>query len=508
MKTGIGALATAFMCLFGVISAVTITQNTVEVSPISLSLGELYINPGVYYSIVNNFQTLLARSVYNKGGLFITAADSYTASVTMTGDTFMNSGIVSFNSLSASKISQYYITTITSFSNTGSMFFGVSGATLLNTPYYVKSVYSWSNTGMMVFKRTSGSAGSVVIHSSVDSSGVPTITNAGSICLYNTDWTQSTSIKGSGCITVGPESHFNLEMTAYSISAAQTFYLSSADSVLSIHGVVPGSSAFPTYRVAGFGDGNTININLSFTRFSYSATTGVLTLSSALFTVYFNIGTGYKSSLFSTNAAMMGRSITYNGPPPNSAPAICSCEWSFPSVTTSTIASSTPAESAASSVTSASFFSSSSSSPVTESTDASELSSASVSSSSVVLSSSVVSDSSMISTTITAADPFDVSSFFEKTDSSLTSSLASASSPSAAVDSSLTSSAIAASSLSSDSDLALTSTLTSASSSSTSLSSSLSSSSIVASSSSADSDSSLTSSCIVLRSHSPPSSRL
>ncbi|KAM9924369.1 hypothetical protein OXX80_011240, partial [Metschnikowia pulcherrima] len=492
MKTGIGALATAFMCLFGVISAVTITQNTVEVSPISLSLGELYINPGVYYSIVNNFQTLLARSVYNKGGLFITAADSYTASVTMTGDTFMNSGIVSFNSLSASKISQYYITTITSFSNTGSMFFGVSGATLLNTPYYVKSVYSWSNTGMMVFKRTSGSAGSVVIHSSVDSSGVPTITNAGSICLYNTDWTQSTSIRGSGCITVGPESQFNLEMTAYGISAAQTFYLSSADSVLSIHGVVPGSSAYPTYRVAGFGGGNTININLSFSKFSYSATTGVLTLSSALFTVNFNIGTGYKSSLFSTNTAMMGRSITYDGPPPNSAPAVCSCEWSFPSVTTSLIASSTTAKSAANSVTSAS--SSSSSSPVTESTNVSERSSASASRSTVESSSSVVSDSSVISTTTTVADPFDFSSFFEKSDSSLTASLASASSPSAAVDFSLTSSAIVASSLSSDYDLASISTLTSASSSSANSYSSLTSSSIVASSSSAAFESSLTSS--------------
>ncbi|KAM9922705.1 hypothetical protein OXX59_005649 [Metschnikowia pulcherrima] len=492
MKTGIGALATAFMCLFGVISAVTITQNTVEVSPISLSLGELYINPGVYYSIVNNFQTLLARSVYNKGGLFITAADSYTASVTMTGDTFMNSGIVSFNSLSASKISQYYITTITSFSNTGSMFFGVSGATLLNTPYYVKSVYSWSNTGMMVFKRTSGSAGSVVIHSSVDSSGVPTITNAGSICLYNTDWTQSTSIRGSGCITVGPESQFNLEMTAYGISAAQTFYLSSADSVLSIHGVVPGSSAYPTYRVAGFGGGNTININLSFSKFSYSATTGVLTLSSALFTVNFNIGTGYKSSLFSTNTAMMGRSITYDGPPPNSAPAVCSCEWSFPSVTTSLIASSTTAKSAANSVTSAS--SSSSSSPVTESTNVSELSSASASRSTVESSSSVVSDSSVISTTTTVADPFDFSSFFEKSDSSLTASLASASSPSAAVDFSLTSSAIVASSLSSDYDLASISTLTSASSSSANSYSSLTSSSIVASSSSAAFESPLSSS--------------
>ncbi|KAM9936595.1 hypothetical protein OXX80_003859 [Metschnikowia pulcherrima] len=494
MKTGIGALATAFVCLFGVISAVTITQNTVEVSPISLSLGELYINPGVYYSIVNNFQTLLARSVYNKGGLFITAADSYTASVTMTGDTFMNSGIVSFNSLSASKISQYYITTITSFSNTGSMFFGVSGATLLNTPYYVKSVYSWSNTGMMVFKRTSGSAGSVVIHSSVDSSGVPTITNAGSICLYNTDWTQSTSIRGSGCITIGPESQFNLEMTAYGISAAQTFYLSSADSVLSIHGVVPGSSAYPTYRVAGFGGGNTININLSFSKFSYSATTGVLTLSSALFTVYFNIGTGYKSSLFSTNTAMMGRSIIYDGPPPNSAPAICSCEWSFPSVTTSLIASSTTAKSAANSVTSASFYSSSSSSPVTESTNVSELSSASASRSTVESSSSVVSDSSVISTTTTVADPFDFSSFFEKSDSSLTASLASVSSPSAAVEFSLTSSAIVASSLSSDYDLASISTLTSASSSSANSDSSLTSSSIVTSRSSAGLSSSLTSS--------------
>ncbi|KAM9887534.1 hypothetical protein OXX79_013561, partial [Metschnikowia pulcherrima] len=346
MKPGFRALATAITYLLSVVSAVTITQNTVEVSTINLSLGDLTINSGVYYSIVNNALTALVGTVDNRGGFYVSSANGLAASVVMTGASFSNAGTLAFNSLTASVLSTYDIATIGAFSNTGNMYMGVSSATLVGTPFTVTSVSSWSNSGMMVFRRASGSAGSLVIEQVVGSGGLSSITNSGSICLYNVDWTQTTNIVGSGCITVGSGSELNLQIAvgsvAFSVSTTQTIYLSSSDSALNVVGLSTGLGSYPTYKVAGFGGGNTININLYFTSYSYSSSTGILTLSSLfLFGIDFNIGKGYKSSLFSTVSALTGRSITYSGSAPNSAPAVCSCVYSFPSVTTTPLASST-----------------------------------------------------------------------------------------------------------------------------------------------------------------------
>ncbi|KAM9927263.1 hypothetical protein OXX80_010342, partial [Metschnikowia pulcherrima] len=175
--------------------------------------------------------------------------------------------------------------------------------------------------------------------------GIPSITNHGAICLYNVDWKQTTSIEGSGCIIVASGSILHLQVAfgslAYSVSSSQTIHLSSPKSVLSVHGLSPGLRSYPNYKVSGFGGGNEIRINLYFTRYSYSSSTGVLTLSSLLvFKIDFNIGTGYSSSLFKIFQAETGRGISYIGNGPDNAPSACSCIRSPPRITTTASTSS------------------------------------------------------------------------------------------------------------------------------------------------------------------------
>ncbi|OBA19696.1 hypothetical protein METBIDRAFT_33330, partial [Metschnikowia bicuspidata var. bicuspidata NRRL YB-4993] len=232
-----------------------------------------------------------------------------------------------------------------SFSNTGDMYFGISGAPLVGTPFIVTSVTSWTNSGMMVFRRASGGSALLVIEQVLGGDGLSRITNDGSICLYNTFWLQTTSIDGSGCITVGSGAELDLQLAVgtllFSVAETQTIYLESSDSVLSILGLSVSLIPDNTIKVAGFGNGNTIHLDILFLSYSYSSTTGILTLSlTFLLEVDIDIGTGYDESLFSTSSTLISRSISYSGPAPNSIPAVCSCVSSFPEVTTTAIASS------------------------------------------------------------------------------------------------------------------------------------------------------------------------
>ncbi|OBA21773.1 hypothetical protein METBIDRAFT_24535, partial [Metschnikowia bicuspidata var. bicuspidata NRRL YB-4993] len=326
--------------------AVTITENTVQISTIDITLGDLTINAGVYYSIVNSALVTLAGSVTNAGGFYVTSANGLAASVVMTGSSFVNSGTCAFNSLSATVLSTYDIATLGSFLNTGDMYFGISGATIVGTPFIVTSVTSWSNDGMMVFRRASGDSALLVIEQVVGSGGLSTILNDGSICLYNTYWLQTTSIVGSGCITVGSGSEMQLQLSVgtllFSVAESQTIYLASSDSVLSILGLSLSLLPDNTITVAGFGNGNKIELDILFLSYTYSSTTGILRLTLAiLLSVEIYIGPGYNSLYFSTASTLLSKSISYSRSPPNAAPAICACSYNFPEVTTTALSSST-----------------------------------------------------------------------------------------------------------------------------------------------------------------------
>ena len=345
MIPGVCAVGLVIVYLLTWVLAVAIISNTVEISTGHISLRDLTIDPGVYYSIVNNVFTTLVGSLENKGGFYVTSADGWGGSVTIKGSSIVNAGTLAFESPSTKVLSTYTIASFGSFLNTGVIYLGVSGATLRGTPFTITSVTDWSNTGMIVLERSLGIAAPVVIQQILSLSGIPSITNHGAICLYNVDWKQTTSIEGSGCIIVASGSILHLQVAfgslAYSVSSSQTIHLSSPKSVLSVHGLSPGLKSYPNYKVSGFGGGNEIRINLYFTRYSYSSSTGVLTLSSLLvFKIDFNIGTGYSSSLFKIFQAETGRGISYIGNGPDNAPSACSCIRSPPRITTTASTSS------------------------------------------------------------------------------------------------------------------------------------------------------------------------
>lgn len=114
------------VCLAFVTSviSVTITKDTVQISPVDLQIGDLTINPDVYYSIVNNLATVIAGSLNNQGGFYVTSTNLAAAAVSLVSGSIENSGELAFNALGANAASLYALASIAEFSNTGDMWFG------------------------------------------------------------------------------------------------------------------------------------------------------------------------------------------------------------------------------------------------------------------------------------------------------------------------------------------------------------------------------------------------
>lgn len=327
MKAGIGTVIVVITYLLRLVSAVTITKNTVQNQGFDLS-GGITVNPGVYYSIVNNALTAIIGSVDNEGGFYATSSGGIASSVTMTAGSFLNNGVLSFNGLQSAVGSYFNIQPLSTFTNNGQMFLGVSNGGLVNMPFNLGSGSTFSNTGTIVLESKSGQATATI-------GTLNPVNNPGSICLFNTVWSQSTSVNGNGCTTVGPGSQLNVQGLT-SFSQSQTIYLSLSNSQLNILGLSGGLlTTPPTYTVVGFGGGNTISLTFIFTNLDYSSSTGILTLSTkdpflgiTLSSMKINIGPGYTASKFKTSSGgllgVSGKSITYNGPAPNGPPSTCS----------------------------------------------------------------------------------------------------------------------------------------------------------------------------------------
>lgn len=171
------------VCLAFVTSviSVTITKDTVQISPVDLQIGDLTINPDVYYSIVNNLATVIAGSLNNQGGFYVTSTNLAAAAVSLVSGSIENSGELAFNALGANAASLYALASIAEFSNTGDMWFG--SALHLADPFVVTSVSGWTNDGLMYFKQQSGVASLVVLAQVAGSSGLLSLENNGQICL-------------------------------------------------------------------------------------------------------------------------------------------------------------------------------------------------------------------------------------------------------------------------------------------------------------------------------------
>ncbi|KAL6017172.1 hypothetical protein ACNR9Z_003391 [Candidozyma auris] len=337
--------------------AVTISENTVVKSPVSLDIGELNINEGVYYSIVDNALTALGGNLNNKGGFYVTSENGLAASVTAVSGTIINSGDLAFNSLKANVISNYNMDSIGTFSNSGNMWIGTSVFSAV-PPIILGSALDWKNTGKIYVRQREGRASPITISQALGS-----ITNDGTICVERYNWVQTTTIDGKGCVNIKEDGHLQLQLSPWSVDKEQTLYLSSPSSSLSVLGLEPSLLGTKSFNVIGFGGGNKINVNLGFTDYSYKD--GKLTLSFFLgaFKIDFNIGEGYDTSKFKTNGpGKAGTSISYDGQWSGQAPDVCQCK-DFPVPPTEETSSSSSSSSSASSSSSSSPGESSSSSP-------------------------------------------------------------------------------------------------------------------------------------------------
>ena len=325
-----------------VVLGLNIATNTIDRGAISLNVGDITINSGAYWSIINNAISAFVSNleVAPEAGLYISSTSSLISlQVTLLGllNSITNNGIISFNSL-ASLTSSNYNLIGWSFQNNGEMYLGASGIVASTMSI---TAASWKNTGLLVFYQNQRNEGIVNL-------GAPlgTINNNGQICFHNEVYHQTTSIAGTGCITADRDSSIYITNAALSVSTGQTFYL--ADGASSM--IVQALSTPQTFNVRNFGQVNGIanKIGLSIPLFaligsawSYNSATGILTLRGAgLLLQYFNIGTGYDSSKFQVVTdsgaglpSTLWGSIQYNGPVPNPGlPSQCRVCKSLPDI--------------------------------------------------------------------------------------------------------------------------------------------------------------------------------
>ena len=180
------------------ISAIEITQNRVDHGTITTSIGDITIDSGAYWSIIDNsISTFIGNlDIKSNAGLYISLTilnlpllvllNSGSASIT-------NDGIVSLDARTSTQGSSQFNLVGGSFENNGEFYLAASGAIPMTMGLTGKS---WNNNGLIVAYQNERSSGSVKF-------GVigQTITNKGQICLTNQVYQQTSKIDGSGCVT-------------------------------------------------------------------------------------------------------------------------------------------------------------------------------------------------------------------------------------------------------------------------------------------------------------------
>ena len=116
-----------FWLLLNSVLALVITQNRVDRGTLDLSVGDITINSGASWSIINNAISTLVGSltVQPNAGLYITLTSPLLSlQVTLTSllSTIQNNGIIAFNSLPSLTSSTYNLVGL-SLVNTGEMYF-------------------------------------------------------------------------------------------------------------------------------------------------------------------------------------------------------------------------------------------------------------------------------------------------------------------------------------------------------------------------------------------------
>ncbi|KAI5906186.1 Cell wall protein IFF6, partial [Candida parapsilosis] len=330
-------LYTIFLFIIQVISAYDVYGLDVSKGPINLSIGNIHIHTGGYWSIIDNTISALVGDlkVERGGGFFISTFNELIGlQVLLLGllNSIENDGIIAFNSLKTLIPPIYNLIGLT-FRNTGEVYLAADGTL---PPFIGLTAPTWTNNGLVVIylnKRSTTLVNLGAVLSRVE--------NDGTICFNNVVYQQLTSIQGNGCIVANRDSTIYITNALLPIPKEQTFFL--ADHKSSI--VVEPLSIPARFTVKGFGWGNKIGLSIPLLKIpilgkravDYNPFTGILTLRGlglGLLSQEFDIGRGYDKRRFQVvtdNGAgiplMLWGSVEYNGPIPNPhRPAICMCK--------------------------------------------------------------------------------------------------------------------------------------------------------------------------------------
>ncbi|CAI5758416.1 unnamed protein product [Candida verbasci] len=303
-------------------NALTVSTDKTSTRPINLSIGDIKIDSGAKWSILNNALSVFVGDleVQKDAGFYISSTSSIIAlTVTLFGviNSITNDGIISFNSQPSLSSSTYDLIGA-SFTNNGEMYLAASG--ILPNIMGITSI-SWHNNGLLVFSQNQRNEGFVELGSIFGE-----IHNDGQICFMNHVYRQKSKISGTGCITADSDSTIYIANAGLPVSSGQAFYLKDKDSSI----IVEALSTPQTFNVYGFGDGNKVGltvplVSLLSNSWSYDDSTGILQLKGlGSLKQNFKIGTGYDKSKFKVvtdsgaglPSTLFG-SLQYNGPVPN-----------------------------------------------------------------------------------------------------------------------------------------------------------------------------------------------
>lgn len=285
-------VAINFLLILPLVFCNTITQDTVTYGSV-LYIEDIVISPGVFWSIRDSFLNYFIGDLDNQGQFYI-SGDSL-GSLVVSFDNLLssttNTGLIVFSSIDGITAPTYSLSGV-NFNNSGQIYFNAV-TPLLTTSYTITASGTWYN-GPGAEINFFLSAPPLSTNYVSFGGDIQTI-NDGQICLINNNLEQTTSISGSGCINVNTGSNFYLSSPFNTVSTTQVIYLATTSSTLEVN--VLNLLVGPQYTVAGFGGGNQITFTSPFLSQSYSAQTGILTVS-FVFDVYLNIGFGYSANLF------------------------------------------------------------------------------------------------------------------------------------------------------------------------------------------------------------------
>ncbi|PVH15758.1 uncharacterized protein CXQ87_003607 [Candidozyma duobushaemuli] len=307
----------------------------------------LFIEPDVYFLVTSSSSTRIGGDINNKGEFFVESQDGLTASVTLSSGSLDNSGDIIFNGTNSVFGTYYNLEASKDFINSGNIWLQLKDSNIFSpislTSGNLFSSGTWENTGRIHLIQEQGSPSTVTITAN---SGE--VTNDGTICLENINWSQSVSIEGEGCVNVGDDAVMTLATFGYTTNENQMFYLAASNSSVLVT-LDANNEGQRTYTVGGFGNGNKIRTNLGFNDWSYSDDTLSLIGLFELSKINIKIGEGYELSDFRTSSGgSSGTYISYTGAVPAGGPpdkCLCADPPEEPSETSAASSATDPASS-------------------------------------------------------------------------------------------------------------------------------------------------------------------